>query len=149
LITRLIIKTVDLAKSLKEAAPKGVDCFFDNVGGKFAVTVYEHMNLYGRVAQCGTISAYNATEVELVPPPFSLILFHQLSVEGFIVSRYQDRYPEGIKQMAQWIKEGKLKFREQPYKGFEQMPRALIDQMKGENVGKVIVHASAAPRTGA
>ncbi|GBP37193.1 Prostaglandin reductase 1 [Eumeta japonica] len=89
----MIMHTVDLASALKEAAPKGVDCYFDNVGGEFSSTVIQHMNEFGRVSCCGSISSYNADPLQ--SPKVSILqpamVFKQLKIEGFIVRRWQDR----------------------------------------------------------
>lgn len=134
-------KKVDLSKSLDEAAPKGVDCFFDNVGGEFAVTVYRHMNHWGRVCQCGAISGYNSTAPQMIPDFLFLLIFKEITLKGFYVSSYTAKYPEAMAKMAGWIKEHKLKHRETVYKGFEAMPRALIELLEGKNVGKAVISA--------
>lgn len=133
-------KTVKLDEALKEAAPEGIDCYFDNVGGEFTTTVLEHMKTFGRISVCGTISGYNATEHPIGISPFPTILFKQLSVQGFIISgKWLDRYPEGEKQMAQWIKEGKIKYRETVTEGIENMYTAFQGLFKGTNIGKAII----------
>jgi len=132
-------KKVDLAQSLKEAAPKGVDCFFDNVGGIFAVTVLAQMNKQGRVCSCGSISGYNALEKNMIPDFFQLIGGKELVIRGMSVSRFYTRWPQAIKQMCEWIREGKIKFRETVMDGFESTPQALIDILAGKNFGKMVV----------
>jgi len=136
-------KTVDWEKSLKEAAPEGVDCYFDNVGGEFSGLIMFHMRDGGRISVCGAVSSYNNASNQLVKVPSAQrqFVFKQLKMEGFIVSRWDDRFLEGVKQMAQWIKEGKLKYKETVYEGFENMPKALISLMRGENIGKAVVKA--------
>jgi prostaglandin reductase 1 len=135
-------KTVDLAKSLKEAAPNGVDCFFDNVGGTFAITVYEHMNRFGRICQCGAIQSYNNTKPTMVPEFLSNFIFKELSLKGFYVDRTFKDWPKAIRYMGEMIKEGKLKFRETIVNDFENTPQALIDLLEGKNTGKMIVKAN-------
>lgn len=134
-------KTVDLGASLKEAAPNGVDCFFDNVGGMFAVTVYQHLNQNARICQCGAISTYNATETPKLPDFLGLFIGKEVTLKGFHASTYAPRFPEGITQMARWLQEGKLQFKETLYQGFDQMPQALIDLLDGKNIGKVVIKA--------
>ncbi|KAJ1531114.1 hypothetical protein ONE63_005936 [Megalurothrips usitatus] len=134
-------KTCNINNALKEAAPKGVDCFFDNVGGTMSSIILTHMNLFGRVSVCGAISAYNA---EMSNPPMAPVVqgsmvFKQLKMEGFVVSRWRSRFPEALDQMYAWIKEGKLKYQEHVYEGFENMPNALIGLLRGENTGKAVV----------
>ncbi|XP_069141165.1 prostaglandin reductase 1-like isoform X1 [Argopecten irradians] len=134
-------KKVDLSEALKAAAPDGFDCFFDNIGADFTATALKHMKLFGRVSICGQISSYN----DKAPPkgeyPFMLILGKQLKIEGFIVMRWLPRWAEGEKAMGQWIKEGKIKFKETVYKGFEKMPEAFVGLFDGANTGKAIVSA--------
>ncbi|XP_078588073.1 prostaglandin reductase 1-like [Branchiostoma floridae x Branchiostoma japonicum] len=133
-------KTVSsLDAALKEAAPNGIDCYFDNVGADFSSTVLNHMNLFGRVSICGSISTYNDNEPAKGPYPFVTILFKQLTVTGFIVTRWIKEWPKGMEQMVQWIKEGKLKYREHVTEGFENMPKAFIGMLVGENTGKAVV----------
>ncbi|CAH1785498.1 unnamed protein product [Owenia fusiformis] len=134
-------KTKDIGQSLKEAAPEGVDCYFDNVGGMTAVTVMNHMNLFGRIANCGSISSYNDTEVATGPYIFALMVRQQLRSEGFNVLRWRDSWPKGLMQMIEWIKEGKVKVREHVTYGFEKMPEAFMGMLRGENTGKAVVAA--------
>lgn len=131
--------TSDYAAKLKELCPKGIDCYFDNTGGPVTDAVFPLMNLFGRVSVCGQISQYNLSQPEQGPRPLSCVLVKQLKVEGFIVTRFASRFAEGIAQMAQWLKEGKLKYREQVVQGFENTPRAFIGMLQGENTGKMLV----------
>lgn len=133
-------KKIDVDTALKEAAPdNGVDCYFDNVGGMFTVKVLGHMKLFGRVSICGSISNYNDTSVPTGPLPFFNILKSQLTVQGFIVLRWYSRWEEGEKAMRQWIKEGKIKYKEHVTEGFEKMPDAFMGLFEGRNTGKAIV----------
>ncbi|CAG0901801.1 unnamed protein product [Cyprideis torosa] len=134
-------KTVDLAKSLDEAAPKGVDCYFDNVGGEFSSIVRSKMNLFGRVAVCGCISMYNEEDHSkfTVPAIEPQVLFKQLKIEGFIVVRWKDKWYAAAHQMAKWITEGKIKYREHVTVGFENIPTAFIELFDGKNTGKAII----------
>ncbi|GBP37194.1 Prostaglandin reductase 1 [Eumeta japonica] len=133
--------TVDLASALKEAAPKGVDCYFDNVGGEFSSTVIQHMNEFGRVSCCGSISSYNADPLQ--SPKASIlqpaIVFKQLKIEGFIVRRWQDRWPEAFEKLIQWIKSGKIVVQEHVTEGFENLYNAFVGMLAGENKGKAVV----------
>merc|ERR1719464_1464393 len=119
-------KTTDVDDVLKEGAPNGVDCFFDNVGGIDATKIINnHMNTFGRISGCGSISGYNATELVMLPSTQGPMVIKQLRYEGFIVTRWLPRWMEGIGQMAQWIKEGKVKTEETVVDGFEKMPEAF------------------------
>ncbi|XP_076618704.1 prostaglandin reductase 1 isoform X1 [Colletes latitarsis] len=136
-------KTENIAAALRKSAPKGVDCYFDNVGGDISTTVLYQMKPFGRVAVCGSISSYNS-DASSLPKTTILqpaIVFNQLRIEGFIVSRWSDRWSEGIHKNAQWIKEGKLKYRETITKGFENMFDAFVGMLQGKNTGKAIVQA--------
>lgn len=97
------------------------------------------MNTKGRISVCGQISQYNLAKPEPGPRIFSYLLTKQAKAEGFLVFQFLERYPEGIAQMSQWIKDGKLKYREQFVEGFENTPRAFIAMLQGENTGKMLV----------
>lgn len=127
------------AAKLEALFPKGIDCFFDNTGGELSDAVYPLMNLHGRVAVCGQISQYNSEVKDIGPRPFTQILTKQLCVEGFIVSRWTKQFPQGRKQMAAWLKDGKLQYRETVYEGLASAPAAFIGLFQGENTGKAIV----------
>ena len=127
------------AEALARMCPNGIDCYFENVGGELTDAVFPLMNFRGRVAVCGQISQYNDRSKDAGPRPFSEILVKQLRVEGFIVSRWASRFPEGRRQMAIWLKEGRLRYRETIYEGLESAPRAFIGLFQGENTGKALV----------
>jgi NADPH:quinone reductase len=133
--------TPDYAAKLKELCPSGIDCYFDNVGGTISDAVFSLLNPFGRVSVCGQISQYNLAKPEPGPRLLGQILVRQLKVEGFIVTRFQERWPEGMAQMARWIREGKLRYREDIVEGFENTPRAFIDMLEGKNIGKMLVKA--------
>jgi NADPH-dependent curcumin reductase CurA len=135
-------KTTDnYAAKLKELCPSGIDCYFDNVGGAITDAVFSLMNVFGRVSVCGLISQYNLERPEPGPRLLGFVLVKQLKVEGFIVSRFQSRWAEGIAQMASWLREGKLKYREEIVEGFENTSRAFIGLLQGDNTGKMLVKA--------
>jgi NADPH:quinone reductase len=124
---------------LSALIPQGIDCFFDNTGGELSDAVYPLMNTRGRIAICGQISQYNSKEADIGPRPFTQILVKQLSLEGFIVRRWAERFPEAYVRMADWLKSGRLQFRETIYEGLESAPRAFIGLFHGDNTGKAIV----------
>ncbi|XP_017888530.1 prostaglandin reductase 1-like isoform X2 [Ceratina calcarata] len=134
-------KKGDIATSLRVAAPKGVDCYFDNVGGDISSVVLYQMKPFGRVSVCGSISSYNADASSL--PKTAIIqptmVFNQLKMEGFIVHRWMSRMSEGVEKNLQWIKEGKLRYRETVTNGFENMFDAFVGMLNGKNIGKAIV----------
>jgi NADPH-dependent curcumin reductase CurA len=135
-------KTTDnYVTKLKELCPNGIDCYFDNVGGAITDAVFPLLNLFARVSVCGQISQYNLEKPEPGPRLLTYILVRQARVEGFIVTRWADRWGEGIAQMAQWLQEGKLRYREEIVNGFENIPRAFVDMLRGKNTGKMLIQA--------
>jgi len=136
-------KTTDVATALLQAAPDGVDCYFDNVGGDFSSTVIYRMKNFGRVSVCGSISSYNANPKDLpkVPMLQPAIVFKQLKIEGFLVSRWANIWKSGIERNLNLIREGKLIYPEHITQGFENLPQAFIGMLSGENIGKVLVKA--------
>ncbi|XP_072034680.1 prostaglandin reductase 1-like [Amphiura filiformis] len=134
-------KITDLDATIKSVAPKGVDVYFDNVGGEFSTTVMENMNDFGRVSACGAISQYNAEEQVRVPSIMGTVVSKRLKIQGFIVSDFeQEKNEAAIKQNIEWIKQGKLKYREHVTKGFENMYKAFQELFTGANTGKAIVN---------
>jgi NADPH-dependent curcumin reductase CurA len=131
-------KQGDLNENLKAAAPKGIDCYFENVGGVILDTVLRHMNVKSRIAVCGLISDYNTTEPYGVKM-FRSILVNRIKVQGLIVFDWLERYPEGNKALQDLAAAGKLKTRESVLEGIEQAPRGLIGLLKGENFGKQLI----------
>ena len=129
----------DLAAELKRAAPGGIDVYFDNVGGAVTDAVFPLLNLRARVVICGQISQYNLERPELGPRLLWNLIRTRARVEGFLVWDYTARYGEGLAQLAAWIKEGRLKYREDVTPGLEQAPRKLIGLLKGENFGKALI----------
>jgi NADPH-dependent curcumin reductase CurA len=129
----------DFGAKLKEICPSGIDCYFDNVGGAITDAVFPLLNVFGRVSVCGQISMYNLEKPEPGPRLLPYTLVKQLRVEGFIVTRWQSRWGEGIAQMAQWLKEGKIQYREDVVDGFGNTVKAFIGMMQGENTGKMLV----------
>ncbi|MDR3722419.1 MAG: NADP-dependent oxidoreductase, partial [Candidatus Acidoferrales bacterium] len=131
--------TQDYVAKLKELCPSGIDCYFDNVGGAVTDAVLPVLNVHARISISGQISQYNAAKLEPGVRPYIYLLSKQSRAEGFIVSQWMNRFPEGVAQMAQWLREGKLKYREQIVAGFENAPRALIGVLSGDNTGKMLV----------
>ncbi|KAL1509771.1 hypothetical protein ABEB36_004456 [Hypothenemus hampei] len=132
-------KTQNIEEELKKAAPNGIDCYFDNVGGEISTTIINQMNTFGRVSICGSISGYNATETQKVSSPYFAIVGKQLTLEGFLVTRWNDKWLEGIDANLKWIQAGKLKYRETITEGFDNMFTAFTDMLQGKNTGKAIV----------
>ena len=131
-------KAGNLRDALKEACPKGVDVYFDNVGGDILDLALARMNLFGRVVVCGTISDYNSTDPYRVKN-WRAILVNRLRVQGMIVFDWKDRYGEALKALGGYFAEGKLNYRESVVQGLENAPRGLIDLLGGRNFGKQLV----------
>jgi NADPH-dependent curcumin reductase len=133
-------KAGNLAADLKAAAPKGIDVDFENVGGEILDTVLMQMNLHGRIAVCGLISAYNATQVPQGPKNLRAVLTQRLRMQGLIVFDWANRVPEAIVQLGQWHKEGKLKIREDVREGgIDAYPEVLNLLYTGGNFGKLVL----------
>lgn len=133
--------TSDMNKAIAAACPKGVDVYFDNVGGEISDAVINNINFHARIPLCGQISLYNSTETPMGPRLQPMLLTRSVLMQGFIVSNFQAQFPEGISKLAQWVKEGKLKFKETMEQGFENLPKALLGLFSGENTGKMVVKA--------
>lgn len=131
--------TKNMAEAIKEAAPNGVDVYYDNVGGEVSDGVLVNINQFARVINCGAISLYNDTETPTGPRVEPLLIKNSAKMQGFIVSNYEDEFDQGIQQLASWLKEGKLKFEETFVEGFENTPQAFIDLFDGKNKGKMVV----------
>ena len=131
-----------LAKVL-ELCPNGVNCYFDNVGGELTDAVFANLAQFARVSLCGAISQYNLKKPEMGPRgTYTMLLIRQSSAQGFLVPQFASKFPEGIQQMAQWIKGGKLTYREDIMDGLENTPKAFIRMLNGENKGKQLVKVS-------
>jgi NADPH-dependent curcumin reductase len=130
----------NLAADLKAAAPKGIDVYFENVGGDILDTVLLQMNLFGRIPVCGLISAYNATSVPEGPKNLRAVLTQRLRMQGLIVFDWANRVPEAIAQLGAWHKEGKLKIREDVREGgLDAFPDVLNLLYTGGNLGKLVL----------
>jgi NADPH-dependent curcumin reductase CurA len=131
--------TADMLAAIAAACPKGVDIYFDNVGGPVSDAVLASLNPYGRVAMCGTIANYNDTEQALSPSILPLVVYKFLTIRGFLIADFAARFPEGLAQLATWLQEGKLTYSETIVDGFERLPEAFIGLFAGQNEGKMIV----------
>ncbi|MGF1886769.1 NADP-dependent oxidoreductase [Photobacterium profundum] len=132
-------KESNLTEALAKAAPQGIDVYFENVGGEHLEAALANMNDYGRMAVCGMISQYNATEPQPGPTNLAMLIIKKLKVEGFIVFDHWAHYGEFAQQMGQWIAEGKIKWEETVYEGLAEAPNAFIGLFEGKNKGKMLV----------
>jgi NADPH-dependent curcumin reductase CurA len=129
----------NLTKALGEAAPKGIDVYFDNVGGDHLEAALNAARPFARFALCGAISMYNDTTPTPGPSNLMLAVGKQLRLEGFIVSSHYDMMPAFVKDVAGWVQAGKLRWRETIDEGVERAPGAFIKLFTGENFGKMLV----------
>jgi len=125
--------------AIARTCPEGVDIYFDNVGGEISDAVLYNINKNARIVLCGQISLLNHMEIPVGPRPQQILVKRSALMQGFIVTDYTTRFNEGIQQLAQWLGEGKLAYRETIVKGFENLPETFIGLFKGKNIGKLLV----------
>jgi NADPH-dependent curcumin reductase len=139
----------DLAQRLKEASPNGIDIYFESVGGAVFDAVLPLLNNFARIPVCGLIAHYNATELPAGPDRLPLLMQHilvkRLAFEGFIVFDYASQLAAFSSDMGNWLREGRVRYREDITDGLENAPRELIGLLKGENFGKKIIRVSPDP----
>jgi NADPH:quinone reductase len=131
--------TEDYAARLKELCPNGIDIYFDNVGGRITDEVMRQINTRARIAVCGQISQYNREQPETGPRWLGQLVVKQAKAEGFLVHQFAERFEEALKQMSTWLREKKIKYREDVVEGLENAPRAFIGMLEGRNIGKQLV----------
>ena len=133
-------KVDDYYAELEKHFPDGIDVYFDNVGGRITDAVFPNLRVKGRVAICGQISQYNLEQPETGPRFLWFLITKQARIEGFLVSEFSDQHAEALVEMADWLREGKLKYRETIQEGgIENAPAAFISMLKGGNIGKQLV----------
>ncbi|WP_189240812.1 NADP-dependent oxidoreductase [Planomonospora parontospora] len=128
-----------VAERLREAAPDGIDVYFDNVGADHLEAAIERLNNGGRIAMCGSIAAYNATEPPCAPRNLFLAVGKRLTMRGFIVSDHSSRMRDMVAEVGGWLREGRITADETVVDGLENAPAAFIGLLRGENTGKMIV----------
>jgi NADPH-dependent curcumin reductase CurA len=133
-----------VAELLADAAPDGIDLYFDNVGGEHLEAALGAMRLHGRVAVCGSISSYNAVERPAGPRNLDLLFARRITMRGFMVRDHRDRYDDFVRDVSAWLRDGRIVHRETYADGLENAPQALIDLLRGANTGKMLVRL--APR---
>ncbi len=129
----------DLDAAIRAACPNGPDVYFDNVGGDITDAVLRNINTFGRVALCGSISQYNATTPPQGQRLLGTFVGKRVTARGFIVTDFANRYDPARRQMGEWVKAGKIKYREDIVDGIDKAPRAFIGLLRGENFGKMLV----------
>ncbi len=131
-------KNEDVKAALKQHCPKGVDVYFDNVGGEILDDVLTRLAMHARIVICGAISQYNSTVVK-GPANYLSLLVHRASMKGMVVFDWAARYGEAAQAMGGWLAEGKLKTREDIATGLENFPDVLLKLFRGENTGKLVL----------
>ena len=126
-------------EALKEHAPDGIDIYFDNVGGDHLEAAIGALRTYGRVVACGSIARYNDLEPSPGPRNMFLVVTKRLRIEGFIISDHFDRFGEFVRSATEWVREGRLRYRETVVDGIENAPKAFLGLFGGENIGKMLV----------
>jgi NADPH-dependent curcumin reductase CurA len=137
----------NLPQQLAAACPKGIDIYFENVGGAVFDAVLPLLNVRARIPLCGLIASYNNTELPPGPDRLGLLtsklLSKRIKIQGFIIfDDYGHRYSEFFNQMNTWLNEGKIKFREDIVDGLEKAPQAFIGLLEGKNFGKLIIRVA-------
>ena len=143
-------KAPDFAAALKAACPKGVDVYFENVGGAVFDAAFPLLNLHARVAVCGSVSEYNVTERAAVPDKMPALLLatlgKRLNIRGFVIGDHFARMGDFQREVGPWVREGKIRYREEFVEGLRAAPAALIAMLRAETFGKVIVRVSPEPK---
>ena len=132
-------KGEDVREALKRHAPRGVDVYFDNVGGEILDIVLSLLARKARISICGAISQYNNLEGVQGPRNYLSLLVNSARMEGFVVFNYAARFAEGVRAIAGWLAEGKIKAREDVVDGLETFPETLLMLFRGENLGKLVI----------
>lgn len=131
--------TENMTAAIAEAAPNGVDVYFDNVGGPISDAVLFNINKFARMIICGAISVYNNTELPQSVSVQPFLVKNSALMQGFIVSNFVEKFPEAMKELSTWLAKDKLTYTETIVEGFENIPAAFIDLFDGKNKGKMIV----------
>jgi len=135
-------KAGSVRDGMKAHCPKGVDVYFDNVGGDILDTVLTRINMKARIVICGAISQYNATAPVKGPSNYLSLLVNRARMEGIVVFDYAKRYPEAVREIAGWMAQGKFTSREDIVEGIDQFPETLLKLFSGENFGKLVLKVS-------
>ncbi len=132
-------ETDDYGAALDDAAPEGVDAYFDNVGGEITDAVFTRLNVDASVAVCGQISLYNAQELPTGPRKLPTLIESRATVEGFLVGDFAPRFEQATRDLATWVGAGEIEYRETVTEGLENAPDAFLGLFEGENIGKQLV----------
>ena len=126
-------------EALAQAAPDGIDVYFDNVGGDHLEAAIGALRTYGRVVACGSISRYNDVEPTAGPRNMFMVVTKRLRLQGYIISDHFDHFSAFHAQAREWVHDGRLRYRETIIDGIENAPRAFLGLLRGENIGKMLV----------
>jgi NADPH-dependent curcumin reductase CurA len=137
-------KNEKVKDGLKRECPKGVDLYFDNVGGEILDTVLTQLAMHARIVICGAISQYNNTTPVKGPSNYMSLLVNRAMMKGMVVFDHAARYGDAAREMGGWMAQGKLKSREDIVEGLETFPEALLKLFKGENTGKLVLKVAEA-----
>jgi NADPH-dependent curcumin reductase CurA len=136
----------DFSEQLRAACPNGIDVYFENVGGAVWDAVFPLLNDFARIPVCGLIANYNMTELpagpDRTPQLFRAVLTKRLTIRGFIVWDFQAQAREFAAEVGQWLRDGKIKYREDVVEGLENAPQAFMGLLKGQNFGKLLVRVA-------
>ena len=135
-------KSEDVAKTLQDHCPNGVDVYFDNVGGNILDACLAHLAMKGRIVVCGAISQYNSTTPINGPSNYLSLLVNRGRMEGMVVMDYAGRFGHAVRDMAKWTAEGKLKSREDVSEGLGTFPETFLKLFSGENFGKLVLRVA-------
>ena len=135
-------KNGPVAEQLKEAAPDGIDVYFDNVGGDHLEAALGRLNQFGRVALCGAIAQYNDTGAPTGPRNLALAIGKRLRLQGFIVGDHSDLQPQFVDEVSAWVRSGELKYNETFVEGIDNGVEGFLGMLRGENTGKMIIDLS-------
>jgi NADPH-dependent curcumin reductase CurA len=128
-----------LRDAVAAASPDGIDIYFDNVGGDQLEAAIGALRTYGRIVACGSISRYNDVEPAPGPRNMFMVVTKRLRIQGYIISDHYDRFPEFLARATEWVRDGRLRYRETVVDGIENAPQAFLGLLRGENVGKMLV----------
>ncbi len=133
-------KVDDLNKGFAQLCPNGIDVYFDNVGGVMLRNAVNHMAKFGRIVLCGQISTYDSDQAASGPEDLMRLIYGSIRMEGFLTRNYTTEFPEAIKQLREWEKEGSLRLKEDIRTGFDNLPKSYLDLFTGQNKGTLVVN---------
>jgi NADPH-dependent curcumin reductase CurA len=135
---------VPVSSALRELAPDGIDVYFDNVGGDHLEAAIGAMRNHGRIVACGSISRYNDVEPSPGPRNMFMVVTKRLRMQGYIISDHYEHFPAFVEKATEWVREGRLAYRETVIEGIENAPKAFVGLLRGENLGKMLVQVGPA-----